>query len=829
MGDTNQVTNSNDPIKLITLDNLGTYHTLMDEKKEEKAITLTWDEYQDLPQSEKMNGKTYYITDSGGSAGIIEAKDVMVNSTQAGLSSDTVQAALKELNDKDFSGSYNDLTNKPILGTASALDVATSGDATNSQVVKGDDSRLTDSRNAADVPAWAKASTKPTYTASEVGLGNVGNFKAVSTVANQELTSTEQSNARANIGAGTSSFSGNYNDLTNKPTIPTLPTNIVNGVAIGSTNGTVSVTTNGVTADVAVKGLGNAAYTNSSAYISSALKGANNGVAELDSNGLVPSSQLPSYVDDVLEYSSKSAFPITGETGKIYVDTTTNLTYRWSGSDYIEISPSLALGTTSSTAYRGDYGNTAYSHATDSGRLTTATASGLYKIASTTQGHIASLTAIQKSDITGLGIPAQDTTYSNATTSAAGLMSSDDKTKLNGIATGAEVNVQSDWNQTTTTADDYIKNKPTLGTASSKDVATSGNASSSQVVMGSDTRLTDSRNAADVYAWAKASSKPTYTASEVGLGNVGNFKAVSTVASQGLSDAEKANARANIGAGTSSFSGSYNDLSNKPTIPTVNNATLTIQKNGTNVQTFTANQGTNVTANITVPTKVSDLTNDSGYTTNTGTVTSVTAGAGLTGGTITGSGTIKADLKSETKSTLEAASMGSTASRQYAVGLDKNGDLSVNVPWANTTYSNATSSSSGLMSSNNFTKLSEIQDKANRVTKTMYTLNYNSWTYDSYTGFYKYAIQLNPKLSNIFPPNVYLTSYSGSDIFIDDDEIEAFNQFICGAYLDTPSVYDQSANTTLYLYATMPPQTISGTPKNLKIYVEGIVWDESNS
>ena len=76
-------------------------------------------------------------------------------------------------------------------------------------------------------------------------------------------------------------------------------------------------------------------------------------------------------------------------------------------------------------------------------------------------------------------------------------------------------------------------------------------------------------------------------------------------------------------------------------------------------------------------------------TSNTGTVTSVATGAGLTGGTITGTGTIKADLKSETKSTLEAASMGSTPSRQYAVGLDKNGDLSVNVPWTDnsTTYS----------------------------------------------------------------------------------------------------------------------------------------------
>lgn len=57
------------------------------------------------------------------------------------------------------------------------------------------------------------------------------------------------------------------------------------------------------------------------------------------------------------------------------------------------------------------------------------------------------------------------------------------------------------------------------------------------------------------------------TPADIGLGNVGNYKAVSTVASQGLTDTEKANARTNIGAGTSSFSGSYSDLTNKPTIP----------------------------------------------------------------------------------------------------------------------------------------------------------------------------------------------------------------------------------------------------------------------
>ena len=76
---------------------------------------------------------------------------------------------------------------------------------------------------------------------------------------------------------------------------------------------------------------------------------------------------------------------------------------------------------------------------------------------------------------------------------------------------------------------------------------------------------------------------------------------------QTLTSTEKAQARTNIGAGTSSFSGSYNDLTDKPTIPTVNNATLTIQKNGTTVDTFTANASSDKTINITVPTSASDV------------------------------------------------------------------------------------------------------------------------------------------------------------------------------------------------------------------------------
>lgn len=78
--------------------------------------------------------------------------------------------------------------------------------------------------------------------------------------------------------------------------------------------------------------------------------------ANLSDNGKVPANQLPSYVDDVLEYGTFNTFPTTGEDGKIYVAQDTNITYRWSGTRYVEISQSLALGETSSTAYPGDKG-----------------------------------------------------------------------------------------------------------------------------------------------------------------------------------------------------------------------------------------------------------------------------------------------------------------------------------------------------------------------------------------------------------------------------------------------------------------------------------------
>ena len=160
--------------------------------------------------------------------------------------------------------------------------------------------------------------------------------------------------------------------------------------------------------DTALAGKANTAHNHDAANITSGVLNVDRvpSIPATKLTGIINQANLPSYVDDVLEFANKTAFPAKGESGKIYVDQATNITYRWGGTAYVEISPSLALGTTSSTAFRGDYGNTAYQHAVAKG---SAFASGLYKITTNAQGHVTAATAVSKSDITALGIPAQDT------------------------------------------------------------------------------------------------------------------------------------------------------------------------------------------------------------------------------------------------------------------------------------------------------------------------------------------------------------------------------------------------------------------------------------
>lgn len=148
----------------------------------------------------------------------------------------------------------------------------------------------------------------------------------------------------------------------------------------------------------------------------------------------------------------------------------------------------------------------------------------------------------------------------------------------------------------------------------------------------------------------KGSNESTYRTGNVNLSktNVGLGNVPNVTTNNQTPTFTQASTRANIASGekltvlfgkimrwfadlkTVALTGAYSDLSGLPTIPTVNNAALTIQKNGTTVKTFTANASTNVTANITVPTKTSELGNDSNFIVDTNQYGSnLTAASGL--------------------------------------------------------------------------------------------------------------------------------------------------------------------------------------------------------
>lgn len=84
-------------------------------------------------------------------------------------------------------------------------------------------------------------------------------------------------------------------------------------------------------------------------------------------NGFIPISQLPDAVDQIVEVANFAALPPVGEVNKIYITLDDHLSFRWGGTEYVEISKSLALGTTSGTAFAGDLGQTAYTHAITTG------------------------------------------------------------------------------------------------------------------------------------------------------------------------------------------------------------------------------------------------------------------------------------------------------------------------------------------------------------------------------------------------------------------------------------------------------------------------------
>ena len=403
------------------------------------------------------------------------------------------------------------------------------------------------------VPEWAKKANKPSYTADEIS--GLGGLATKSTVAKTDLASGVQTSLGL---ADTALQSFTETD----PTVPEW--------AKASKKPTYTASEVGAVSTGAV--------------------GAANGVASLGEDGKIPSSQLPSFVDDVLEYDTESAFPSSGEAGKIYVDKSTNKTFRWSGTQYVVIGSSLALGTTTGSAFDGANGQAAYTHAvTNKGA---AFSSGLYKITTNAEGHVTAATKVSKTDITELGIPAQDTT-------ALGSMTGTLSIEHGGTgATTKEDAISNLGLGTLATKSSVGKTDLSAGVQSSLALADSALQSITKSMVTTALGYTPLETAPDPQPMTAASAsadgaaglvpKPAagantkflrgdatwqaITATTVGLGNVGNYKAVSVTASQGLTSDEQTAARGNIGLGTAAVKG-ITDSSSASPISTGTNVT----------------------------------------------------------------------------------------------------------------------------------------------------------------------------------------------------------------------------------------------------------------
>jgi hypothetical protein len=212
--------------------------------------------------------------------------------------------------------------------------------------------------------------------ASNTAITNAGNWDTAFGWGNHANAGylINSSQVITDLGNTTSTLTSNLGNLTNSVSDLSNTVSTINGSYLTASSTTITDIVN--TANQTTTDLSN--LTNVVANkVNTSLLGQVNGVATLDEAGKVPSSQLPSFVDDVLEYANLAGFPETGESGKIYIAIDTGLTYRWSGTIYAEISQSLALGNTSSTAFRGDLGKEAYdwgNHANGGYALNTAIA-----------------------------------------------------------------------------------------------------------------------------------------------------------------------------------------------------------------------------------------------------------------------------------------------------------------------------------------------------------------------------------------------------------------------------------------------------------------------
>lgn len=325
-------------------------------------------------------------------------------------------------------------------------------------------------------------------------------------------------------------------------------------------------------------------------------------------SGTISAANLPSYVDDVLEYASLSKFPTTGESGKIYTALDTNKIYRWSGSAYVVISETVALGTTHSSAGYGDESRAAYNHSTKTSgnpHHVTKTDVGLGNVDNTADSaksvkyatSAGSAGSVAWSNVSGRpsSMPASDVyswakqpskpSYTASEVGAAPASHSHSYLPLSGgtmsgrILRGAGgywISARNNAIAFGTTANSGSYN-PVVGQKTTKGAWTVGN-------LAGDERLVFSYDTDTNFNAGTNSSNTTYL--PVG-GNSQEIITSATIGSQSVSHANTAGSVA------------WSNVSGRPTIPSVGNGTVTITQNGTNKGSFTLNQSGNATIALT--------------------------------------------------------------------------------------------------------------------------------------------------------------------------------------------------------------------------------------
>ena len=605
------------------------------------------------------DGSTFNVTDSNtvygnatvSAAGLMSAADkAKLDGIAAGSNHVTVDSTLS-------ANSTNPVQNKVIK---SALDGKSNIGHTH---VKADITDFPTSMPASDVPVWAKAATKPSYSKAEVGLGNVDNTadanKSVKYATSAGSASTAiTANRVANMGDAIANaarhvwFSDSETETARvsndnfkyNPSGNLLTTNIsgnaatASSVSWGNVSGKPSsFTPSSHTHDdryyteseinTKLNAKANSSHTHTKSQItdfptsmpasdvypwakqsskpSYTISEVSGNLPASRINGTIAAANLPSYVDDVLEYASFSRFPTAGESGKIYTALDTNKIYRWSGSAYVVISETVALGTTHSSAGYGDESRAAYNHSTKTSgnpHHVTKADVGLGSVDNTADSaksvkYATSAGSVAWSNVSGKpsSMPASDVyswakqpskpSYTASEVGAAPASHSHSYLPLSGgtmsgrILRGAGGSWISARNNaiafgTTANRDAY---NPVVGQKTTNGAWTVGS-------LTGDERLVFSYDTDTNFNAGNNSTNKTFL--PIGGGSQ-EIITSATIGSQSVSHANTAGSVA------------WGNVTGRPTIPSVGNGTVTITQNGATKGSFTLNQSGNATIALT--------------------------------------------------------------------------------------------------------------------------------------------------------------------------------------------------------------------------------------